>query len=161
MLWCKGLSVSQCIKKRHHNINATIGLSSQTAAFVIYTSFDSACNFVLYDRCYPWTYTSIRFFADVSQRSLFFRSGLCYQIFLISSTQFTFILQSFLFFIFLISHFTHSQLIYLADTFYFNTSPPHLFHKIFTDCKSNSCSFFAVILPISPYKVFGRFSQMW
>ena len=96
----------------------------------------------------------------ISLSILCFHSGLYYQIFLISSTQFTFILQSFLFFIFLISHFTHSQLIYLADTFYFNTSPPHLFHKIFTDCKSNSCSFFAVILPISPYKVFGRFSQM-
>ena len=59
-------------QKGHHNTNVAIRVSSQRAAFASYIFFfDPAYNFVLYDRNYPWTYTSFHIFTNISQHSLF------------------------------------------------------------------------------------------
>ena len=45
---------------------------SQTATFRAYTySIHRSSYFVLYDRNYPWTYTSFHIFTNISQHSLF------------------------------------------------------------------------------------------
>ena len=59
-------------QKGYHNTNVAIRVSSQRAAFASYIFFfDPAHNFVLYDRNYPWTYTSFHIFTNISQHSLF------------------------------------------------------------------------------------------
>ena len=59
-------------QKGYHNTNIAIHVSSQRAAFASYIFFfDTAYNFVLYDRNYPWTYTSFHIFTNISQHSLF------------------------------------------------------------------------------------------
>ena len=59
-------------QKGYHNTNVAIHVSSQRAAFASYIFFfDTAYNFVLYDRNYPWTYTSFHIFTNISQHSLF------------------------------------------------------------------------------------------
>ena len=59
-------------QKGYHNTNVAIHVSSQRAAFASYIFFfDPAYNFVLYDRNYPWTYTSFHIFTNISQHSLF------------------------------------------------------------------------------------------